>query len=74
LQSPCQPCGDREDIFFARNRFGKSLLGDIRRNRQPRRQRFLFVAECAIKLAQHLGSETCGERRPRKTGDIADAL
>ena len=74
LQPPCQPCSNLQDIFLARNRFGKALLGDIRRNGQPWRQRLVFVAECTIKLAQDFGPETSGERRSRQIDDIADAL
>src|SRR5262249_11301555 len=74
LQLPRQACGDRQDVLLARNRFGKALLGDIRGNRQPWRQRLVFVAECTIKLAQHLGPKTCGEWGAWLIRDVADAL
>src|SRR5262249_582127 len=54
LQSTRQFSGDREHIFFARDRFSKTLLGGIRRDRQPRQQRFGVPAQRTIELLQYI--------------------
>ena len=74
LQPARQPLGNCQNVLLARDRFGKTLLGDIRCDRQPRRQRLMFVAERTVELAQHFGAEARGERRARQIDDIADAL
>ena len=74
LQPPRQPPGHRQNVFLARDRLGKALLGHIRRDRQPWCQRLVLVAKRAVELAQHVGSEARGQRRARQIDDIANTL
>ena len=63
-----------EHVLLARDRFGKTLLGDIRRDRQARIERLMLVAKRAVELAQQVGAEARGQRRARQVDDVADAL
>ena len=58
----------------ARDRLWKALLGDIRRDRQARRQRLWSTPKRAIELAQQRLRRSGGQRRARQIDDIADAL
>ena len=52
----------------------KALLGDIRRDRQPRVERLVLVAQRAVELAQQVVTETRGQRRARQIDNVADAF
>ncbi len=63
-----------EHVLFARDRLGKTLLGQIGRHRPQRRERLALAAERAVELAQQIGAEAGGERRARQIQNVADAL
>src|SRR5262245_49441232 len=72
---PCrEPLDGRQHVFLAYDRLVKTPLGDIGCNRQARSERLVFTAERAVDLAQEIGAETGGERRPRQIENVADAL
>ena len=63
-----------QHVLLARDRLGKALLGDVRRNRQPRIERLVLGAQRAVELAQQLDAEARGQGRARQVDDIADAF
>ena len=74
LQAARQPLRSAEDVFLARNRLGKALFGDIRRNRQPRIERLVLQAQRAVELAQQVRAEAGGQRAARQVHNIADTF
>jgi len=74
LQPPRQSPGNCQNVFLARNRLGKTLLGHIRRHRQSWSQRFVLMAQGTIELTQHVRPKTCSQRRAWQIDDIADAF
>ena len=62
LQPRRQPRDGAEHVLLARDRLGKTLLGDIRRDRQPRIERLVLAPERAVELAQQFAAEAGGER------------
>ena len=78
LQGKLKPAGKPRDgaehVLLARDRLGKTLLGDVRRDRQARIERLVLAAERAVELAQQFAAEAGGEGCARQIDDIADAL